>query len=173
MIANGARRRVFLHPISPISIGLIWLLGVTSGPEYAFGHAEGKFTDAEKAAFKTYIDQIAGRLVKDATKKERGIGWINTSSEGKPEESLDFYTGDSGVCYFLLKAYAVTRRKEYLDAAGQGMDYILSQGKSDEKGFYFRDGHNGVFEKNYVKWYHEELARQTRYSSQWCHGAPG
>jgi len=30
-----------------------------------------------------------------------------------------------------------------------------------------------IKEKNYVKWYHEELKRRTRYASQWCHGAPG
>jgi lantibiotic modifying enzyme len=151
-----------------ILIGQIGSLGVTG----ASVNANGKFTEAEKAAFKSYFDQIAHRLVKEATKKERGISWINISSEGKPEESLDFYTGDSGICYFLLKAYAATRQKEYLEAAGQGMDYILSQSKTDAKGRYFHEDHNGegrngVFEGNagpgYLFLYAYHVTRDKKY----------
>lgn len=131
------------------------------------GQQYEQFTAAEKAAFKNYLDQIASRLVSEATTKERGVGWININSEGKPEESLNFYAGNSGVCYFLLKAYAATRRKEYLRASEQGMDYILSQAKRDAKGLYFHERQNGVFDGNagpgYLFLYAYHVTRDKRY----------
>jgi lantibiotic modifying enzyme len=160
MRACSSKRLVFLFSIL---MGLIWSLSLANGAAYA----DGKFTEAEKATFKNYFDQIARRLVKEATKKERGIGWINLSNEGKPEESVDFYTGNSGICYFLLKAYAATREKEYLDAANQGMDYILSQSKTDAKGRYFHVDRNGVFEGNagpgYLFLYAYHVTRDKKY----------
>jgi lantibiotic modifying enzyme len=87
-------------------------------------------------------------LINNAVKKDQGIGWVRVTKEGKSEESLDFYNGNSGICYFLLKAYAATREKEYLEKAKEGMAYILSQGKRDDKGLYFYDRVNGLFSGN-------------------------
>jgi lantibiotic modifying enzyme len=111
-------------------------------------YADQRFTKQERETFKFYLNQIARKLVNNASRKEQGLGWVNVTAEGKPEESLDFYTGAPGICYFLLKAYAATRSREYLDAAQQGMAYILSQAKRDEKGLYFNPTLNGVFEGN-------------------------
>ncbi|MGI8742060.1 MAG: lanthionine synthetase LanC family protein, partial [Bryobacteraceae bacterium] len=106
------------------------------------------FTPQEKESFKKDIDQIAKKLIANATLKPTGIGWINITKAGKPEETLDMYNGDPGVCYFLLKAYAATGEKADLEAAKKGMAYILSQAKSDEKGLYFNQHLNGLFEGN-------------------------
>jgi lantibiotic modifying enzyme len=110
--------------------------------------AKEKFTAAEKASFKENIDQIAHKLISNSIKKDTGIGWANLTKDGKTEESQDFYTGNSGICYFLLKAYAAIRYPEYLDRGKACMAYIQSQLKRDDKGLYLSHDYNGLFEGN-------------------------
>ncbi|MGI8745518.1 MAG: lanthionine synthetase LanC family protein [Bryobacteraceae bacterium] len=111
-------------------------------------YAVEKFSADERVRWKTYVDQIATTLTGKAVKRDQGISWVNVTQGGKNEESVDFYLGDSGICYFLMKAYAVTHESKHLDAANSCMAYILSQAKRDSAGMYLHDTQNGLFEGN-------------------------
>jgi hypothetical protein len=110
--------------------------------------AKEKFTADEKASFKENIDQIAHKLISNSIKKDTGIGWATLTKDGKTEESQDFYTGNPGICYFLLKAYAAVRYPEYLNRGKACMAYLQSQLRRDDKGLYLNQNYNGLFEGN-------------------------
>lgn len=98
-------------------------------------------------------------LIERAEPQEHGVKWKTFDDNPK----IDYYFvgfshGPAGIGYYLERLYQITRVPKYHDYAMKAQDYIESI---------------AVHEKNYVKWYHEELARKTRFSSQWCHGAPG
>ena len=111
---------------------------------------------------RTYLNgavKLGDSLIERAEPQERGVKW--KTFDDNPE--IDYYFvgfshGPAGIGYYLERLYQVTRVPKYHDYAMKAQDYIESI---------------AVHEKNYVKWYHEELARKTRFSSQWCHGAPG
>lgn len=110
--------------------------------------ADQGFTADEKQVFHDYLDRVADKLVKNAVKKDEGIAWINVTPDDKTEESIDFYGGNSGTCYFFLKAYEATHETARLDTAKQCMSYILSRAKKDDLGLYYRDQGNGFFSGN-------------------------
>ena len=110
--------------------------------------ADKGFTKDEKKEFREYLDQVAAKLTKNAVKRDQGISWVSVSRDDKPDESLGFYDGDSGICYFFWKAYAATKESAYLDTGKQCMSYILSQAKRDSAGTYFYDDLNGFYEGN-------------------------
>jgi lantibiotic modifying enzyme len=110
--------------------------------------ADQGFTSEEKKAFHEYLERVADKLAKNAVKKETGIGWVTVTPDGKQQESIDFYGGNSGTCYFFLKAYAATHEAQHLVTAKQCMAYILSQAKRDDAGLYFLNQQNGFFSGN-------------------------
>lgn len=111
---------------------------------------------------RTYLDgalKLGDFLIERAEPQEHGVKW--KTFDDNP--AIDYYFvgfshGPAGIGYYLERLYQVTKVQKYHDYAMKAQDYIESI---------------AVHEKNYVKWYHEELARKTRFSSQWCHGAPG
>src|ERR1700722_431491 len=107
--------------------------------------ADQGFTSEEKQVFHNYLDRVADKLVKNAVKQDGGIAWVNVTPDDKLEESIDFYGGNSGTCYFFLKAYAATHESAHLDTAKHCMSYILGQAKKDDLGLYFPDQGNGFF----------------------------
>jgi lantibiotic modifying enzyme len=138
----------------------VFALSITS-------RADQGFTSDEKKTFHEYLERVADKIAKNAVKKETGIGWVTVNNEGKEQESIDFYGGNTGTCYFFLKAYAATHEAQHLATAKQCMAYILSQAKRDDAGLYFRDKQNGFFSGNagqaYLFLYAYHLTKDKQY----------
>ncbi len=126
-------------------LGLVLMLG--SAPA---AMAQGlKFGKADALKFRNYIDQAARKIINNASEEDGGLYWLTRNEyTNLPENSFGFHNGTPGVCYFLLKAYAVTGRKEYLEAARQGMIYVLRQERTDDLGYYIYDKMDGLFDGN-------------------------
>jgi predicted Zn-dependent peptidase/rhamnogalacturonyl hydrolase YesR len=108
------------------------------------------FSDAERARFGRTVEQIADELIAVAEPQKHGMRWPVTTGEGDRTHNdlVNFYTGTPGDSYFLLKAYQALGKQKYLRGAERGMDYLLSQARTDAHGLYFHDSLNGVFEGN-------------------------
>jgi lantibiotic modifying enzyme len=130
------------HRIYPATMLLLFSTALS------IARAGQRFSPEEKKLVRDYLSQVAQKLTNNAVKKDQGIGWVNVSSDDKSEESVNFYDGDSGTCYFFLKAYAGTKNDQYLSTAKQCMAYILSQANRDDAGLYFNPRVNGFFEGN-------------------------
>lgn len=100
-------------------------------------------------------------LIERAEPRTAGVTWKLYGPPGgrQPEYYfVGFSHGPAGIAYYLDRLHRVTGQDRYRAAADQAMAYIE---------------HVAIREGDHVKWFHEELRRRTRYSSQWCHGAPG
>lgn len=106
------------------------------------------FSEDELATLRRTITAIADKLVSAAVEKPDGIGWVGTDDQGKPSETLNFYDGNPGISYFLLKAGQALGDDKYRRSAERSMDYILSQSHSDEHGRFLDPTANGVFVGN-------------------------
>ncbi len=126
-------------------MGLLFLFGLVPG-----AMAGGKkFGKEDTLKFRNYIDQAARKIVNNASEDDGGLYWLTRNEyTNLLENSFGFHNGTPGVCYFLLKAYVVTGRREYLEAARQGMTYVLRHGKTDDLGYYIYDTNDGLFDGN-------------------------
>lgn len=100
-------------------------------------------------------------LVAHAEPLDAGATW-KLADHGEDYYFVGYSHGPAGIGYYLDRLYRVTAERRYGEAADRAMAYIegIAIRESSPRG-------------DSVKWYHERLKRPTRYSSQWCHGAPG
>jgi len=100
-------------------------------------------------------------LASHAEPLDAGATW-KLVDHGEEYYFVGFSHGPAGIGYYLERLHRVTGESRYGEAADRAMAYIESIAikEKSEQG-------------DSVKWYHERLKRPTRYSSQWCHGAPG
>jgi lantibiotic modifying enzyme len=127
-----------------VFLSLVFLFGLFCG---VMG-SEKEFAKKDSLKFKNYIDQTARKILNHAMKRDGDIYWVTQNKEGKAEESFAFHNGTPGICYFLLKAYAATGERDYLEGARKGMEYLLRQEKNDSRGWYIFDTLNGLFDGN-------------------------
>lgn len=106
------------------------------------------FNNEELIKFKSYIIKIADEVIKNPEKNKNGVFWKQITKENKELKSIDFYSGDTGIAYFLLKAYKVTKDKRYLETAKSSIDYTYKKARNDKNGLYFQDTINGLFNGN-------------------------
>jgi len=100
-------------------------------------------------------------LLERAEPREAGVTWKLTAPPGAPQPEyyfVGFSHGPAGIAYFLDLLAGASGEKSYAAMAERAMAHIEAI---------------AIREYGFVKWYHEELKRKSRYSSQWCHGAPG
>lgn len=100
-------------------------------------------------------------LVAHAESLDAGATW-KLADHGEEYYFVGYSHGPAGIGYYLERLYRVTGEPRYGEAADRAMAYI--EGIAIKENSARGDS---------VKWYHERLKRPTRYSSQWCHGAPG
>jgi len=111
-----------------------------------------------------YLDgarRLGDFLIERAEPRGKGVTWkLYAPAGGKQPEYyfVGFSHGPAGIGYYLDRLYRATGHERYRATADAAMTHIENI---------------AIREKGYVKWYHEEIERRTRYSSQWCHGAPG
>lgn len=135
----------------------------TSSPDIISGAAgTGLFLLAmdEATGDSRYLEgarNLGDFLLERAETRGAGATWKLTA-EGHEYYFVGFSHGPAGIGYYLDRLYRRTGEQRYQVDAERAMNHIESIARH---------------EKNFVKWYHEELERSTRYSSQWCHGAPG
>ena len=100
-------------------------------------------------------------LTRVAARSGKGWSWDTLGMEGQPH-LLGFAHGASGIAYALARIGGATGRRDFLDAAREGLRY--------ERGLFSRNG--------------GQLARSTQFRAAdpsgeppcmmaWCHGAPG
>lgn len=139
----------------------------TSSPDIISGAAgTGLFLLEMHAATGERLPLEAARglgdfLLAQAEPRGNGVTWKLTASPTAKQPHyyfVGFSHGPAGIAYYLDKLYRATGDERYRKSSEAAMLHIESI---------------AIKEKNHVKWYHEELKRATRYSSQWCHGAPG
>jgi type 2 lantibiotic biosynthesis protein LanM len=81
------------------------------------------------------------------------LAWKNIAAD-KP--LTGFSHGAAGIAYALLRLYAITKNREFLKAAKEGIAYERS-----------------VFSKSSANWPDFRDPDQMSFGSSWCHGAPG
>ena len=125
---------------------------------------------AEREFYKDFVDQIARSLLHGATNSQDGILWLSIPEQGAPEETQNFYDGNAGIAYFLLKAYVATGERGDLNAAKKALDHMWARTKRDRNGVYFDEAVNGLFEGNagpaYVFLYAYHVTGQHKYLKQ-------
>ena len=109
------------------------------------------------ADYKAAAVKLGEHIIAAAEPQAHGAKWKVGGGDAK-YYFVGFSHGPAGIGYFLDRLYQSTGDARFRDYAAKALDHVE---------------HIAIPEKNYVKWYHEELARQTRFSSQWCHGNPG
>ncbi|MGA8540558.1 MAG: lanthionine synthetase LanC family protein, partial [Terriglobales bacterium] len=125
------------------------------------------FSSRERKGFREYVARTADTLVVHAEKKESGVTWLNVAKDDSFTESTDFYRGNSGTSYFLLKAYVLTHGSKYLRTAEDGLAYIKSRATKEASGLSLDPVENGLFVGNggpgYTFLYAYEVTRNREY----------
>ncbi len=119
---------------------------------------------AERFGREEFLDAAVGHgdhLVKQAGRSEKGWSWDTLGMENQPH-LLGFAHGASGIAYALARLGAATGRREYLDAARQGLRYERA---------YFREAEgNWPDLRSFVQ---AGPSGEPPCMIAWCHGAPG
>jgi len=98
-----------------------------------------------KNIFSLEAIRIADQLIEDAEQTLHGLSWNSAfGSEDatvplKLKKFIAFYDGGSGISFFLLEVYNITKNKKYLFAAEKGMQWVIWHNKrypSDNYAFY-------------------------------------
>jgi type 2 lantibiotic biosynthesis protein LanM len=106
--------------------------------------------------------ECGNRLVAHATSMESGIGWINPANKERP--LIGFSHGTTGILWALLKLANRTDNYHFTTTALSALEYermlfsVKHENWPDLRKFENRED---VSNKNF------------RYSTSWCHGAPG
>lgn len=106
--------------------------------------------------------ECGNRLVAHGSTMESGIGWINPANKVRP--LIGFSHGTSGISWALLKLANRTDNHHFTTAALSALEYERM-----------------LFSVKYENWpdlrefeNHEAISNENfRYSTSWCHGAPG
>jgi lantibiotic modifying enzyme len=108
---------------------------------------------------KTFIDLAAragDRLIELGRPKNGGLDWVMEPSY--PRTMPNFSHGTAGVAFFLVRLYAATGNKTYLEAALAGAKYLLSIAKTG---------------RDTCLIFHDEPDNKDLYYLGWCHGPVG
>ncbi len=99
---------------------------ITSGSRYHFKRKE-------KATAQEYLEAAIGaeRYIRQfAIRNENGLCWKKKGAtwSAVPEEEIDlsFYSGNTGILFYYLKLYEVTKKEEYLEIIHASVAYIVA-----------------------------------------------
>jgi lantibiotic biosynthesis protein len=100
-------------------------------------------------------------LMKLAARGDKGWSWDTLGMEGQPH-LLGFAHGASGIAYALARIGAATGRRDFLDAAREGLRY--------ERGYFRETEGNWPDLRSFVQ---ASPSGEPPCMIAWCHGAPG
>jgi type 2 lantibiotic biosynthesis protein LanM len=106
--------------------------------------------------------ECGNRLIAHSVSTESGIGWINPANKERP--LIGFSHGTTGISWALLKLANRTDNHHYTTTALSALEYermLFSVKHGNWPDLRNFDNHEAVSNENF------------RYSTSWCHGAPG
>jgi hypothetical protein len=97
--------------------------------------------------------QIGEYLISESISDNNGIYWlswkknnsINCEIEYDFFPAIDFYSGNSGIVYFLLNLYKATKNKKYLRISEEAIDWVIANIEKTEKKSGFYTGDYGIY----------------------------
>ncbi|MGI8745632.1 MAG: lanthionine synthetase LanC family protein [Bryobacteraceae bacterium] len=127
----------------------------------------GPASSAERERYSRLVAKTADYLIAHQQRRPVGVSWVSVTRDGKPQETLDFYSGDAGIAYLLLKAYALRQEPRFQEAARDGIAFIVSRAKNGNGELSFDPNSNGLFEGNagpgYLFLYAYRVTHEKRY----------
>jgi len=112
--------------------------------------------ELKEPAFRELAIQDAHRLIELGLPEQNGMKWRMSPSFARLMPN--FSHGTAGIAYFLATLYQETRKREFLDAALSGANYLRAVAKTD----------NDV-----CLIFHNEPEGKDLYYLGWCHGPVG
>lgn len=112
--------------------------------------------ELKEPAFREPAIQAAHRLIELGTPEATGMKWRMNPSFARLMPN--FSHGTAGIAYFLATIYQETKKREFLDAAVAGANYLRAVAKTD----------NGA-----CLVFHNEPEGKDLYYLGWCHGPVG
>jgi lantibiotic modifying enzyme len=112
--------------------------------------------ELKEPAFREPAVQAAHRLIELGTPEATGMKWRMNPSFARLMPN--FSHGTAGIAYFLATIYQETKKREFLDAALAGANYLRAVAKTD----------NGA-----CLVFHNEPEGKDLYYLGWCHGPVG